>query len=83
MHLRPASITDHLDESIMTGTVPMSGSEAMRLRNRVIAALGVEHRLVHVDVDELGAALDLLAGDLDRLVVAALDDELREACASR
>ena len=30
----------------------------------------VEHRLVHVHVDELGAVRDLLAGDVDRLVLA-------------
>ena len=31
-------MTDHLDESIMTGTLLMSGSEAIRLRKRVMAA---------------------------------------------
>ena len=35
-HLRPASITDHLELSIMIGTLARSGSEAMRLRKRVI-----------------------------------------------
>ena len=53
----------------------MSGSAAIRRRKRVIAATRVEHRLVHVDVDQLGAGLDLLAGDLDGLVVAVLEDE--------
>lgn len=38
MHLRPASITSHLDESIMIGTREMSGSPAIRLRNRTMAA---------------------------------------------
>ena len=37
-HLRPASITDHFDESIMTGTRAMSGSAAIRFRKRTIAA---------------------------------------------
>jgi hypothetical protein len=37
-HLRPASITDHFDESIMIGTREMSGSDAIRFRKRVIAA---------------------------------------------
>ncbi len=37
-HLRPASITDHFEESIMTGTRAMSGSVATRFRKRVIAA---------------------------------------------
>ncbi len=38
-HFNPASITSHFDESIITGTRAMSGSEAIRLRNLTIAAL--------------------------------------------
>ncbi|GIT12750.1 MAG: hypothetical protein CM1200mP34_1560 [Verrucomicrobiales bacterium] len=38
MHFRPASMTDHFELSIMIGTREMFGSEAIRLRNRVIAA---------------------------------------------
>ena len=34
----PASTMVHLEESIMTGTREMSGSEATRLRNRTIAS---------------------------------------------
>ena len=37
-HFRPASITSHLEESTITGTRLMSGSEATSLRNRSIAA---------------------------------------------
>ncbi len=37
-HFRPASMTDHFDESIMIGTRAMSGSAAIRLRNRTIAS---------------------------------------------
>ena len=37
-HFRPASITFHLEESIMTGTREMSGSAATRFRNVTIAA---------------------------------------------
>ena len=36
-HFSPASITDHLDESIMIGTREMSGSAASRLRKVTIA----------------------------------------------
>ena len=36
-HFRPASITLHLELSIMIGTRAMSGSAAIRLRNVVIA----------------------------------------------
>jgi hypothetical protein len=37
-HLRPDSITDHFEESIMIGTREMSGSAAIRLRRVTIAA---------------------------------------------
>ncbi len=38
MQRRPASITAHLDESIMIGTRAMSGSLAIRFRKRTMAA---------------------------------------------
>ena len=65
-HFRPASITDHFDESIITGTRAMSGSAAIRLRKVTIACFGIEQALVHVDVDDLRAVLDLLARDVER-----------------
>ena len=34
--------------------------------------LGVEHALVHVDVDDVGAAAHLLERDVDRLGVVAI-----------
>ena len=37
-HLRPASMTSHLEESTITGTRLMSGSEAISLRKRSMAA---------------------------------------------
>ena len=37
-HFRPASITSHLEESIISGTREMSGSEATRFRKRTMAA---------------------------------------------
>ncbi|MNM37802.1 hypothetical protein D3C81_485470 [compost metagenome] len=37
-HFRPASMTDHFDESTMMGTREISGSEAIRFRKRVMAA---------------------------------------------
>ena len=37
-HLSPASITSHFEESTITGTREMSGSEATSFRNRSIAA---------------------------------------------
>ena len=72
-------MTSQRDESSITGTVLMSGSDAMRFRKRVIAATEIEHRLVHVHVDDLGARVDLLPRHLDGLVVAILEDELGEA----
>ena len=38
-HFNPASITSHLEESIITGTRAISGSDMIRLRNVVISAL--------------------------------------------
>jgi hypothetical protein len=38
----------------------------------------VEHRLIHVHVDELRAVGDLLAGNVDRLVLLVLGDESGE-----
>ena len=37
MHLRPASMTDHLEESTMIGTREISGSEATRSRKVTMA----------------------------------------------
>ncbi len=37
-HFRPASITDHFEESIITGTRATSGSPAISLRNLDMAA---------------------------------------------
>jgi hypothetical protein len=37
-HLRPASMTSHFEESTMTGTREMSGSDETSLRKRSIAA---------------------------------------------
>ena len=67
----------------MIGTRAMSGSAASRFRNVRHRLRRVEQPLVHVDVEDLRAALDLLARDLERLVVLAGEDELREPAASR
>src|SRR5690606_3068924 len=40
--------------------------------------LGIDQALVHVDVEDLGTAGHLLAGDLDRLVEAVVLDQLLE-----
>ena len=58
--------TDHFELSIMTGTRAISGSVAMRFRNVRHRLLGVEHALVHVDVEDVGAAAHLLERDLER-----------------
>jgi len=38
----------------------------------------VDHALVHADVENVRAVLDLLAGDAYRLFILSLLDELRE-----
>ena len=62
---RPLRAVDHDRDR---GDVRLGGDPAQEAGHRRDA---VEHRLVHVDVDELGAVGDLLAGDVDRLVLAA------------
>ncbi len=82
-HFRPASITSHLEESIMTGTRAMSGSAATRLQERHHRLLGIEQALVHVDVDDLRAVLDLVARHGERGGVVAGVDQLAELAPSR
>jgi hypothetical protein len=57
----------------MIGTREISGSAAIKFRNRAI-----DHALVHVDVDELRAALHLAARDIERGIVVAGRDQLAE-----
>ena len=59
-HFRPASITDHLelvDHDRHAGDVGLGGDQVEERRHRLLA---VEQALVHVDVDDLRAVLDLL-----------------------
>ena len=69
--LQPGLDHVHLEESIITGTRAMSGSAAIRLRKVDHRLLGIEQALVHVDVDDLRAVLDLLARDVERGGVVA------------
>ena len=75
-HFRPASMTVHLDESIISGTREISGSAAIRFRKRTMAASESSMAFVHVDVDDLRAVLDLLARDLERGFVSRRQDQL-------
>ena len=64
-------MTDHFELSTMIGTRRLSGSagdQVQELRHRRFA---VEQAFVHVDVDDVGAAFDLLAGDGDGFFVLA------------
>ena len=68
-HLSPASSTDHFELSIMIGTrsdLRLGGDQPEETRH---ARLGVEHPLVHVDVDDVGAAAHLIEGDVGGLRV--------------
>ena len=61
----------------------MSGSEPSAFRNVVMAFLGIEHGLVHVHVEHLRAAFDLLARDGQRRLVFCAADQFGEISASR
>ena len=82
-HFSPASITDHFELSIMTGTRAMSGSAAIRFKKLGHGGFAVQQAFVHVDVDDVRAALDLLAGDRHRLFVLLVPDQPGELLASR
>ncbi len=61
----------------------MSGSEADEIEEMGHGLDAVEHSLVHVDVNDLGAVFDLLSGDGQGLLEFAGEDEFGEAGASR
>jgi hypothetical protein len=58
------------------GDVRLGGDQLEELLHR---GHGVEHRLVHVDVDDLGAVLHLLAGHRQGVVEAAFEDHPAKA----
>ena len=68
----PLGAVDHHRDA---GDVGLGGDQVEVVDHRL---LGVEHALVHVDVEDLRAALDLLARDHDRLVEAVFQDQLLE-----
>ena len=65
-----------VDHDRHAGDVGLGGDQ---LQEGVHRLLGVEQALVHVDVDDLRAVLDLLARDLDRGGIVAGQDQLLEA----
>ena len=72
MFFSPVSSTSHLELSTMIGTLQISGSEAIRRRNCLHRGLRIQHALIHVDIDDLGAAFDLLPRDRQGRFVIAL-----------
>ena len=77
-HSRPASITENFDESTITGMRAMSGSARDQVQEPLHRGDAVEHALVHADVEDVRAALDLLARDRDGLVVLVVFDQAAE-----
>ena len=78
MHLQAG--LDHLplravDHDRHARDLGLAGDQVQEAHHRRLA---VEHRLVHVDVDDLGAVLDLLARDAERLLELAVEDQARE-----
>jgi hypothetical protein len=55
--------------------VGLGGDEVEELDHRL---LGIEQAFVHVDVDDLRAVRDLIAGDVESRGVVAAGDELAE-----
>ena len=59
----------------MIGTREISGSPAIRFKNVTMAFWRIEHALVHVDVDHLGAGFHLLQGDFEGFGVVVFTDQ--------
>ena len=74
---RPLRAVDH-DRHL--GDVGLGGEQVQEPRHRLLA---VDQAGVHVDVEDVGAALDLLAGDGEGGLVVALLDQPGELAASR
>ena len=69
---RPLGRVDHYGDATDIG---LGGNEAKELAH---GGFGIQHALVHVDVDDLGAVLHLLTGNADSGIVITLDNEPRE-----
>ncbi len=67
---------DEIDHHRHARDVGLGGDQVEERHHRL---LGIEQALVHVDVDDLRAVLDLVARDLERGAVVAIGDELAEA----
>ncbi len=64
-----------VDHDRHAGDLRLAGDQVQEAHHR---GLAVEHGLVHVDVDDLRAVLDLLPRDAQRVFVAALEHHARE-----
>ena len=82
-HFSPASMTSHFEESTMNGTLATSGSLAEQLQEARHGRDAVDHALVHADVDDVRAVLDLLPRDADGFLVFAFLDRAWRTWASR
>ena len=76
-------MTSHFELSIMIGTRAMLGLARDQVQKAHHRGLAVEHGLVHVDVDDLRAVLDLLARDRERLLELAVQDHAARRPSSR
>ena len=73
----PARRIDHDRHHADVGLAREQAQEARHRRDRV------EHALIHVHVDELGAGIDLLAGHHDRILEPVVEDQLGEPPGAR
>ncbi len=79
-HFSPASITTHFDEFDHNWNAGNIGFRGNQIEKCGHGLFGVEKALVHVYIEHVGAAFDLLACDREGCVVVAGLDELAEFC---
>jgi hypothetical protein len=70
-------MTENFDESIITGTRAISGSDEIEKRRHRF--FGIEQALVHIDVDDLRAVLDLIARYRERRSKVTAGDQFAKA----
>ena len=77
-HFRPASITVNFEEVHHDGDAGDVGLGGDEVEERHHRGFGIQQALVHVDVDDLGAVLDLVARHRQRCGVIAGGDQFAE-----
>ena len=76
-------MTDHFELSIMIGTREISGFRSNKIEESHHGLFRIQHRFVHIDVDNLRPTINLMLGNGQGFLKIFIENELRELRASR